>query len=129
MTGIEQVRLAIAAHKGETFVTLDFKGINNLSARMNDLVLSGELEIVGEMKVDKRKPFKIYKKAKIKQLKKAQQEPVKPIKGLTLRQVKWDDASDAWKETVHPCYDGIPVPPMLADLIKGELQCRQALIM
>ena len=118
LSGSDQVRLAISKLSSSVFTSADIK-VNNASARIADMLLTGEVVVVGQMPVTKKKPTKIYKYIGIPKTPEQQKKlSSPPIKGTQLRKVQW--CQTKWVESIKPNYDPLPecksVATMLVEL-------------
>ncbi len=83
------------------------------------MLLTGEVVVVGQMPVTKKKPTKIYKYIGIPKTPEQQKKlSSPPIEGTQLRKVHWQQTK--WVESIKPNYDPLPecksVATMLVEL-------------
>jgi len=104
--GAEKLRLAIRDLGKDTFTTPELNS-PNMSARISDMLKTGEIVIVGELPVFKRKPLKVYKWVGLPDVVLPEKECNRtPIPGTRLREVRWNETHYVTKE--RPNYYPIP---------------------
>lgn len=119
MIGADKVRLAIR-ELGKTVFTTPELYAPNLSARISDMVLTGEIKIVGKQPVPKRRPLIIYEYVGLPDVGLPEDERLTkmPVKGTRLYSIRFHEDTRTIRSSIN--YYPLPKVQSLAEMLSAQ---------